>query len=81
MLVNSFFINMITHTKYILASSSRSRYHILKNCGFNFKQIKPACDEEQIKKKIKNNKNPTSLAKKLSYEKARSISAKKEYLT
>ena len=69
---------MITHNKYILASSSKSRYNILKNSGLVFKQIDPLCNEEEIKKKIKKT-SPTNLAMKLSYEKAKSISIKKEY--
>ena len=70
---------MITHTKYILASSSSSRKKILENCGFNFVQIKPICDEEQIKKKIKRTKTPSTIAKILSYEKAKSISKLEKY--
>ncbi len=71
---------MITNNKFILASSSKSRQRILKSCGFNFKKINPLCDEEEIKKKIKMSKNsPSLIAKKLSYEKAKSISSKKKY--
>ena len=73
-------INMLINRKYILASSSKSRYHILKNAGFNFKKIKPSCNEEEIKKTIKEKtKNPTIIALKLSYEKAKSISKNKKY--
>ena len=32
---------------------SFSRNKILKDCGFNFVQVKPSCDEEAIKKQIK----------------------------
>lgn len=71
---------MIIHKKYILASSSKSRYKILKNCGFEFKQVKPICDEEEIKKKInRRKKTPNYIVKKISYEKAKSISIKKKY--
>ena len=42
---------MNLHKKYILASSSKSRRMVLKNCGFSFTQVKPKCDEEKIKKK------------------------------
>ncbi len=70
---------MITHTQYILASSSNSRKKILESCGFNFVQIKPICDEEQIKKKIKKTKTPSTIAKILSYEKAKSISKLNKY--
>ncbi len=80
MLISHSFINMITNRKYILASSSKSRYMILKNSGFKFKQVKPLCDEELIKEKIRNKKTkPTLIAKKLSYEKAQSISRLKKY--
>ncbi len=44
---------MNLHKKYILASSSKSRRMVLKNCGFSFTQVKPNCDEEKIKKNIK----------------------------
>ena len=67
------------HTKFILASSSSSRYKILKDAGFSFIKISPETDEEKIKKKIRKNKKPSFLAKKLSYEKAKSVSLKKKY--
>ena len=67
------------HTKFILASSSTSRYKILKDSGFNFIKIPPETDEEKIKKQFRKKKTPTFIAKKLSYEKAKSISLKKKY--
>ena len=67
------------HTKFILASSSSSRYKILKDAGFSFIKISPETDEEKIKKKIRKNKKPSFIAKKLSYEKAKSVSLKKKY--
>ena len=71
---------MLTHKKYILASSSKSRYKILKNSGFVFYRVKPDCDEEQIKIKYKKeNRSPHYIAKKLSFEKAKSVSFKKRY--
>ena len=72
---------MFINKEYILASSSLSRSRILKNCGFRFKQVRPLCDEEKIKKLIKKNKikKPSLIAKKLSYEKAKSISKEKKY--
>tara|TARA_Y100001970_G_C14152295_1_gene813428 strand:+ start:154 stop:774 length:621 start_codon:yes stop_codon:yes gene_type:complete len=80
MLINDKLINMLTHKQYILASSSKSRFQILKNCGLNFMQIKPICDEENIKNKIANKiKDPRSFAKRLSYEKALSVSNIKKY--
>ncbi len=72
---------MITNNKYILASSSLSRYKILKNCGFKFKKYSPKCDEEKVKSRIKNkNIKASTLAKKLAFEKARSISIEKKHL-
>ena len=71
---------MITNNKYILASSSKSRYEILKKVGLKFKQANPLCNEEKIKKEIyKKITKPSNIAKKLSYEKAKSISKEKEY--
>ena len=72
-------MNILTHKTYILASSSKSRKFILKNCGLKIKQVKPDCDEEVIKKRIKRVLKPVNIAKTLSYEKARSLSIKKEY--
>ena len=71
---------MVIHNKYILASSSKSRYEILNKCGFVFKQVPPVCDEEKIKKEILINKiSPINFVKKLSYEKSKSLSKKKHY--
>ena len=67
------------HQKFILASTSKSRYKILKNAGLNFIQKKPKCNEEDIKKNINRKTKPEIFAKKLSYEKARSVSIKKLY--
>ena len=79
MLITRFIINMITHKKYILASSSASRKRILTNCGFVFKQIAPTSDEEEIKKRINMENKPNAIAKRLSFEKAKSISIMKKY--
>ncbi len=71
---------MITNSNYILASSSKSRHSILKNAGISFKQVRPLCDEEKIKKKLfKAEFTPSKIAKILSYEKAKSISKTKKY--
>ncbi|MDC0045252.1 Maf family nucleotide pyrophosphatase [Pelagibacteraceae bacterium] len=67
------------HTKFILASSSSSRYKILKDSGFSFIKISPEIDEEKIKKQIRKKIKPSFIAKKLSYEKAKSINLKKKY--
>ena len=71
---------MFTNKEFILASSSRSRFQILKNSGFIFKQVKPLCDEEFLKDKISiKNKTPQNISKILSYEKSKSISKTKEH--
>ena len=71
---------MITHKQYVLASSSQSRQKILKDSGFIFKKAKPLCNEEEIKRKINKKKNATYIAKKLAYEKAKSVSKVKKFL-
>ncbi len=78
MLISYQFINMNTHKKYILASTSKSRYSILKNSGFIFNKVEPLCNEDIIKKSLKQ-KQPALIAKKLSYEKAKSVSQIKKY--
>ena len=71
---------MITNRMYILASSSSSRKKILKNCSLKFIQVKPLCNEDKIKEKIdRKNKSPAYIAKKLSYEKAKSVSIIDKY--
>ena len=71
---------MVTNSKYILASSSSSRFKILRNAGFYFKQVNPLCNEEKIKKEIiRGTKSPEIIAKRLSFEKAKSVSEKKIY--
>ena len=66
---------MFINKKFILASSSKSRYKILKQNNLNFIIKKPTCNEELIKKKLnKDNKTPIQIAKQLSKEKAKSVS-------
>ncbi len=79
MFITIIFINRLMHQQFILASSSKSRYKILKNAGLNFTQKKPNCNEEDIKKTISRKTKPEIFAKKLSYEKARSVSRQKPY--
>ncbi len=81
MLIRDQFINMIINKEtLILASSSKSRFNILKNCGLRFNQVNPKCDEEELKKKInKSLKKPNNIVKILSYEKAKSISETKRF--
>tara|TARA_Y100001936_G_C16043037_1_gene652854 strand:+ start:163 stop:762 length:600 start_codon:yes stop_codon:yes gene_type:complete len=72
---------MFTNKEYILASSSKSRYKILRNSGLNFRQVRPLCDEEQVKIKIaKDKKTPINIAQRLSFEKAKSVSEIKRYM-
>ena len=74
------FYKQIMHRDITLATSSKSRIKILRNAGLKFKQTKPFCDEEEIKKQILNLKNkPTYYVKRLSYEKAKSVSILKKY--
>jgi len=71
---------MIVHNKIILASSSSSRYQILKKSGVNFQQTTPLCKEEDVKKKLSRKKySPSAIAKHLSYEKSISVSRVKKY--
>ena len=79
MLISKTVINMITHRTYILASTSSSRYNILKNAGLRFRKTKPLCNEEEIKNKISKKNKPSLVAKKLSFEKAKSVSKTKKY--
>ena len=68
---------MFINKRFILASSSRSRYKILKQNKLTFKQSKPKCDEEKIKKElIKRKEKPINVVKKLAREKAISVSLK-----
>ena len=59
---------MFFNNSFILASSSQSRYYILKKNNLNFKRIKPKCNEATLKNKLI--KNKTSI-KKISLELAR----------
>ena len=68
---------MLFNNKFILASKSKSRFFILKNNKLNFKQIKPTCDEEKIKKKHDRKKTSIkNLSLLLAKEKAKSIAKK-----
>ena len=68
---------MFFNKKFILASSSNSRYKILKQNNLNFLKKKPTCNEELIKKKLnKDNKRPIQIVKLLAKEKAKSINFK-----
>ena len=68
---------MFINKKFILASSSNSRYKILKQNNLNFFKKKPTCNEELIKKNlIKKNKKPIQVVKYLARAKAKSINFK-----
>jgi len=68
---------MFINKKFILASSSKSRYKILKQNKLNFLKKNPTCNEELIKKKLnKNIIKPTQIVKLLAKAKAKSINFK-----
>jgi len=49
---------MIFNTDFVLASTSKSRYFILKNTGLSFSKHAPLCDESKLKKKLLTKKTP-----------------------
>lgn len=49
---------MLFNNSFILASSSFSRYKILKNNKLIFSTKKPLCDEGALKKKLIHEKKP-----------------------
>ena len=66
---------MFINKKFILASSSKSRYKILKLNKLDFIQTPPTCKENQIKESLrKKNNSPEKIVKILASEKAKSIS-------
>ena len=68
---------MIFNNKFVLASTSKSRYFILKNTGLSFSRLKPLCDENKLKKKLLVKKNtPKKISLELARLKAFSISKK-----
>ena len=72
---------MFINTKFILASSSKSRRSLLKNVGLSFYSINPKCNEELLKKKLlKAKKKPKAISSELSKAKAKSISNLKRKL-
>ena len=69
---------MFFNKGFILASSSQSRYKILKNNKLFFKQMNPSCNESFFKKKlIKNMVVPSKISLELARIKSKSISIKK----
>lgn len=70
---------MLFNNKFILASSSNSRYNILKNIGLSFEKISPLCDEEELKTKmIKKKISPAKISLELARLKSKSISQLKK---
>ena len=61
MFITIIFINTLMHQKFILASSSKSRYKILKNAGLNFTQKNQIAKE--ILKTINRKTKPEIFAK------------------
>ena len=70
-------MNMIFNTKFVLASTSKSRYFILKNTGLSFYKRAPLCDENKLKKELLIKKNtPKKISLELARSKALSVSKK-----
>ena len=66
---------MLFNNKFILASTSKSRYKILKNIGLVFKRQKPNCNEDFYKKKwIKKNLSLKKISLELARLKYKSVS-------
>ena len=59
---------MLFNKSFVLASTSKSRYHMLKNVGLKFSKKKPTCNEEEKKRRLIKIK---TTAKKISLELAR----------
>ncbi|MDC0037528.1 Maf family protein [Alphaproteobacteria bacterium] len=68
---------MIFNTHFVLASTSKSRYFILKNTGLSFSKHAPLCDENKLKKELLIKKNtPKKISLELARLKAFSVSKK-----
>ena len=52
MLIKKKHTNKLINTNFVLASTSDSRYRILKNAGLAFSRSKPICDEAREKTKM-----------------------------
>ena len=67
-------INMFFNINFILASTSKSRISILEKNNLSFRKIKPRCNENYHKKKMKKLKfSPKKISLELSKIKAKSI--------
>ena len=68
---------MIFNNKFVLASTSKSRYHMLKNTGLSFSKHAPLCGETKLKKELLIKKTtPKKISLELARLKALSISKK-----
>ena len=68
---------MIFNTEFVLASTSKSRYFILKNTGLSFSKHPPLCDENKLKKELLiRKKTPKKISLELARSKAFSVSKK-----
>ena len=68
---------MIFNIKFVLASTSKSRYFILKNTGLSFSRHTPLCDENKFKKTLLIKKTtPKKISLELARLKALSVSKK-----
>ncbi len=68
---------MIFNIDFVLASTSKSRYFILKNTGLSFTKKAPLCDENKLKKELLIKKNtPKKISLELARLKAFSVSKK-----
>ena len=52
MFITTKVVNMVLNKHFILASSSASRYRLLKNTGLSFARAAPECDEDEVKKRL-----------------------------
>ena len=78
-LIKNKLINMLFNNTFILASSSKSRYKILRNNNLFFSTLKPRCDEEFLKKQlIKKNQTTKKICLELARLKSQSISEIKD---
>ncbi len=68
---------MIFNNKFILASSSLSRFKILKNNKLNFSKVDPICNESSLKNKMILKKTPhNKISLELAKLKSKSVSKK-----
>ena len=68
---------MIFNNRFVLASTSKSRYLILKNTGLSFSRHAPLCDENEFKRKLLIKKtSPKKISLELARLKAFAVSKK-----